>query len=208
MDSNIHNDCILAARIKDNDLEAFETLFNRYKKRLYFFSIRYLSDHVEAEEVVQTVFISVWEHRKSLDESKSVKSYIFKSAVNLIYNFLKKEAVRRKYLDSELRNFEKSANQTYDNIFRDDLEKRINIILSSMPPQQHKIFTMSRSDGYSIETISKKLGVSVRTVENQIYRASKLIKENLKSDIFLIYVILSPFTFLFSPLSSFFSLEA
>lgn len=208
MDSNTHSDYILAVRIKNDDLDAFETLFNRYKKRLYFFSLRYLSDHAEAEDVVQTVFISLWEHRKSLDESRSVKSYIYKSAVNLIYNFLKKEAIRRKYLDSELRNFEKSANQTYDKIFSDDLEKRINIILSSLPPQQHKIFTMSRTDGYSIETISKNLGVSVRTVENQIYRASKLIKESLKSDIFLIYFIITPFTCLLSQLSSFFFPEA
>ncbi len=207
MDSNTHNDCILAARIRNDDLKAFETLFNRYKNRLYFFSLRYLRDHAESEEVVQAVFISVWEHRKSLDESRSVKSYIYKSAVNSIYNFLKKEAIRRKYLDSELRTFERSENQTYDNIFCDDLEKRINHILSFLPPQQYRIFTMSRSDGYSAETISQKLGISVRTVENQIYRASKLIKESLKSDVFLFYFIFFYFMYLPSSLFSLLFLE-
>lgn len=180
MDLKSYSDNILAARIKGDDLVAFKMLYDRYKKKLYYFSLKYLGDHPEAEEVVQNVFISVWEHRKSIDTSRSIKSYIFRSAVNTIYNFLKKEGIRRRYLDSEVNKQDLSINQTYDKLFKDDLEKRLNNILVTLPPQQQKIFILSRSEGYSNDEISQKLGLSVRTVENQIYRATKVIKDNLK----------------------------
>ena len=184
MDNKLVNDNLLASRIRNDSFDAFELLYHRYKKKLYFFSLRYLEDKSDAEEIVQLVFISVWEHRKTLDYTKSVKNYIFKSAVNLIYNFLKKKAIRRRHLEQELQKPEGSANQTYDQIFYKDLEKRIDAIISSLPPQQQRIFNFSRFEGLSHEEIAKKLELSVRTVENQIYRVKKVIKEHLKAEMF------------------------
>lgn len=162
-------------------MEAFEQLFHRYKKKLYYFSLKYIDDTFDAEELVQTVFINLWEHRKSLDESRSVKNYLYKSAVNLIYNNLKRKAVRRNYVNQELSKPEKCVNQTYEQIFYNELEKKIDNILLSLPPQQQKIINFSRFDGLSHEEIAKKLELSVRTVENQIYRATKVLKKQLKA---------------------------
>jgi len=85
-------------------------------------------------------------------------------------------------LEHELLKPERSANQTFDQIFYMDLEKRIDIIIGSLPPQQQKIFNLSRYQGLSHEEIAKKLELSVRTVENQIYRVIKVIKKHLKSE--------------------------
>lgn len=177
------DDDFLAAGIKNDNLEAFELLYHRYKKKLYYFSLRYLKDSAEAEEMVQMVFINVWEHRKTLDETLSVKSYIYRSTVNNIYNCLKKRAVRQNYIDRELQNPERSANQTYEHIYYKDLEKTIGIIISSLPPQQQKIFQLSRIEGLSHEEIASKLELSIRTVENQIYRVTKVLKKQLKADL-------------------------
>jgi len=182
VDNKLIDDNLLASRIRNDNLDAFELLYHRYKKKLYYFSLRYLEDNAEAEELVQMVFISVWEHRKTLDDTKSIKSYIYKSAVNYIYNYLKKKSIRRRYVEQELQKPEGSANQTYDQIFYKDLEKRIDTIITSLPPQQQKIFNFSRFEGLSHEEIAKKLELSVRTVENQIYRVIKVIKKHLKSE--------------------------
>jgi RNA polymerase sigma-70 factor, ECF subfamily len=182
MDGKLTDDNILASRIRNDNLEAFELLFNRYNKKLYYFSLRYLEDTDDAEELVQVVFISVWEHRKMLEHDKSIKNYIYKSAINYIYNYLKKKAIRRRYVEQELKKPERSANQTYDQIFYKDLEKRIDVIVTSLPPHQQKIFNLSRHEGLSYEEIAKKLELSVRTVENQIYRVIKVIKNHLKSE--------------------------
>jgi RNA polymerase sigma-70 factor, ECF subfamily len=178
------DDNSLASRIRDDSLDAFELLYNRYKKKLYYFSLRYLEDPAEAEELVQTVFVSIWEHRKTLDDTRSIKNYLLKSAVNYIYNYLKKKAIKRRYLEQELQKHEGSTNQTYDHIFYKDLEKRIDAIITSLPSQQQKIFNLSRFEGLAHEEIAKKLELSIRTVENQIYRVTRVLKKHLKEELF------------------------
>lgn len=183
MEYNFADDNLLASLIRNDSLEAFKSLYDRYKRKLYSFSLRYLDDNDDAEELVQIVFVGIWEHRRSFDETRSIKSYIYKSAVNNIYNHLKKKAIRSKYIHMELQKPERSANQTYEQIFSKDLEIKIENIIGSLPQQQQKIFVLSRSEGLSNPEIAKKLELSVRTVENQIYRVIKLLKEQLKAEI-------------------------
>ncbi len=183
-DGQNYNDSSLVIRIRNDSREAFKLLYDRYYKKLYYFSLRYLENREEAEEVIQSVYMNVWEHRKSLDETMSVKSYIYKSAINCIYNHLKKKAICSRFVEMELQKGESQAYQTYDQIFFHDLEMSINSIVETLPPQQQKIFQLSRFEGLSHEEIAQKLDISVRTVENQVYRALKIIKSKLKGEIF------------------------
>ena len=114
----------LLQRIRQNDKDAFKSLYKRYSKKIYFFSLKYLGNNVEAEELVQSVFINVWENRISLDANNSVKSYIYKAAVNYIYNYLKKKAVHARYIESEMHKEEKHSNLTYEQVYAHDLENQ------------------------------------------------------------------------------------
>jgi RNA polymerase sigma-70 factor (ECF subfamily) len=181
MDNSRIDDRALVSGIKKNNSEAFGQLYNRYKRIIYYFSLKYLGNPEEAEELVQNVFISLWQHRKLLDEKKPVKSYIYRSVVNGIYNILKKKAIRRKYILEELKKPEGSANP-YEEIFYRDLDEKISSVISSLPESQQKIFNMSRSGGLSTEEIAQKLQISTRTVENQIYRVTKILKIKFRSE--------------------------
>ena len=172
MDIDINSsDNVLVSRIRNDSREAFKLLYNRYNKKIHYFSLRYLG------------FISIWEHRKSLDERMSVKSYIYRSSVNYIYNYLKKKAIRARFIETELQKDEVLSNQTLDQVLLHDLEKSINSIIEKLPPQQKKIFRLSRLDGLSHEKIAQQLDLSVRTVENQIHRALSIIRSKLKDSI-------------------------
>jgi RNA polymerase sigma-70 factor (ECF subfamily) len=173
------NDSILVAGIRNGDKDAFKSLYNRYNKKIYFFSLKYLGNNVEAEELVQSVFINVWENRESLDASNSIKNYIYKAAVNYIYNYLKRKAIRARFIESEINKGESQSNLTYEQVFFHDLEKSINSIVETLPAQQQKIFRLSRYEGLTHKEIARKLDLSVRTVENHIYRTLKLIKDIL-----------------------------
>jgi RNA polymerase sigma-70 factor (ECF subfamily) len=177
------NDEVLASLIRQNDKEAFKLLYNRYSKKIYFFSLRYLCNDIEAEELVQSVFINIWEYRESLDPASSVKSYIYKSAVNYIYNYLKKKAIRARFIESEFNKGEIHSNHTYEQVFFHDLERSVNNIVENLPSQQQKIFHLSRYEGLTTKEIAKKLFLSERTVENQIYRSLKIIKNTLRGAI-------------------------
>jgi RNA polymerase sigma-70 factor (ECF subfamily) len=174
------DDNLLVTRIRKNDKDAFKLLYRRYSKKIYFFSLKYLSDRVEAEELVQTVFINVWLNRDSLDETISVKNYIYKAAVNYIYNYLKKKAIRSRFIESEIKKGEISSDDTYEQVYFHDLERSINSIVETLPSQQQKIFLLNREEGLTQMEIAKKLELSVRTVENQMYRALKTIRTILK----------------------------
>lgn len=182
MISKIENieDNHLVIKIKDDNKEAFNLLYYRYCKKLYYFSLKYLHNSEEAEELVQSVFTSVWIHRKSLDVTLSVKNYIYRSAVNYIYNHLKKKAIRTQFIESELQKGEFQSNQTYDQVFFNDLEESINSIIKTLPSQQQQVFRLSRIESLTHEEIAQKLDISLRTVENHIYRALKIIKNKLK----------------------------
>jgi RNA polymerase sigma-70 factor (ECF subfamily) len=161
----------LLCGIRDNDLSAFEMLYNRYKRKIYAFSLKYLRNRTEAEDLVQNIFINLWEHRQSLDETQSIKNHI--------YNIYKNRAIRTRYLEYEIKRLDQSSNPTYDLVIMHDLESTINNVVTTLPPQQQKIFSMSRGENYSHEEIAKKLDLSVRTVENQIYRTLKVIRKRL-----------------------------
>jgi len=184
------SDSLLVTRIRQNDKDAFRFLYNRYNKKIYFFSLRYFGNNTEAEELVQTVFISVWENRESLDPGNSVKSYIYKSAVNYIYNYLKKRAIHARFIESEIKKGETPSNNTYEQVFFHDLEHSINSAVETLPPQQQKIFKLSHFAGLTHKEIAKRLDLSVRTVENQMYRAVKMLKNNLDRGIFLVLLLL------------------
>jgi RNA polymerase sigma-70 factor (ECF subfamily) len=171
--------------LKNDCQVAFGELFNKYKKKLYYFAQSYLDDNSEAEEVVQSVFVRLWENRATLDETMSVKNFIYKSTVNACYNFLKRKAVRNRFIEHEIMAFDENIDRSYDEIYYHDLKRQIDHIIASLPPQQQQIFQLSRFDGLSHADIATRLNISVRTVENQIYRALKIIKDDLKVELFL-----------------------
>lgn len=186
MINNINSitDDLLVAEIKENNKEAFKSLYDRYSRKIYYFSLRYLGSKEETEELLQSTFINIWQHRKSLDATLSVKDYIFRSAVNYITNYLKKKAVRTRFNESEIHKGEIQSNQTYEQVLLHDLESLINSIVETLPSQQQKIFRLSRYEGLTHKEIASKLGLSVRTVENQMYRVLKVLRKILKADYF------------------------
>lgn len=172
-------DYLLVRRIRNDDKEAFKLLYNRYCKRLYYFSIRCKLNKYDSEELVQSVFISVWERRKFLDDSLEIKSYIYKSATNFIYNSLRKRSIRKRYIESEEHQDEAYSDSTYDQIFLMDLETSISSIIDGLPAMQQQVMKLSRLEYLSHEEIAEKLSISLRTVENHVYRALRTIKQKL-----------------------------
>jgi len=175
-------DDLLVAEIKKDNKEAFKSLYDRYSRRIYYFSLRYLGSKEETEELLQSTFINIWQHRRTLDATRPIKDYIFRSAVNYIINYLKKKAVRTRFNESEIHKGEIHSNHTYEQVFLHDLERSINSIVETLPSQQQKVFRLSRYEGLTNKEIASKLGLSVRTVENQMYRALKVLRTILEDD--------------------------
>lgn len=174
-----YEDSDLISKIQDGSYEAFEILYNRYKKKLYAFSYKYLKNHSDAEELLQVIFVSLWDHRKSLNDSLSVRNYLYRCATNKIYDHLRKIYVHNKFVEHQRINERSDNNTTIDEIYYKDLKESIDLLMEDLPPQQKNIFFLSRYKYLSNKDIAEKLNLSVRTVETQIYNVIKTFKKKL-----------------------------
>ncbi|MDA3818414.1 MAG: RNA polymerase sigma-70 factor [Prolixibacteraceae bacterium] len=164
--------------IKKGDKKSFELLFNAYYNSLCYYALKFLDDYDDAEEVVQDVFITIWEKRSTTVLPLSVRNYLFGSVRNRSLNVLKhKKIVDRHKSDNLKAQLEQSDDELYREI---DLMNKINAHIDALPPRRREIFILSREYGLKYREIAEKLNLSVKTVEAQMGVALKSLRENLK----------------------------
>ena len=174
-----NNDFDIAIKqLQGGSKDAFQLLFDAFGPKIYAFSLSYLKNEADAEELLQDVFLKLWEVRGSLDSSKNIKSFLFKICINLIYDFMRRKNVEQAYFNYCSQN-DISANSTWHDVAYNELLENLKNLVAAMPEQRRRIFQMSKVDGLSNEEIARQLNLSQRTVENQLYRAVSFLKEKL-----------------------------
>jgi len=171
-------DWILA--LKNGDLAAFNELFDRYAKRLYHFSMGYLKSAVDAEEIVQEVFLKIWDNRIELSTLKSFESYLFTIARNGILNTIRKSKSEQAYLNYVKINPEKNVLLDEELDFN-ELERAYHEAIEQLSPRRKEIYLLSKEHSFSNAEIAMKMNISVKTVENQMTSALSEIRRNLRS---------------------------
>jgi RNA polymerase sigma-70 factor (ECF subfamily) len=166
--------------LKEGDAKAFDRLFGRYAKRLYGFAVGYLKSKEEAEEIVQEVFLKIWDNRVELSAQKSLESYLFTIARNGILNTIRKSKSEKVYLNYAKLNPGKDVLLDKELDFR-ELEKAYHIVIEQLPPRRKEIYLLSKAQSLSNAEIAAKLNISVKTVENQMTSALAEIRKNLRS---------------------------
>jgi RNA polymerase sigma-70 factor, ECF subfamily len=178
----LNSDVVLVSRLKESDKPAFELIFNKYNRKLYYFTLGYVHSQVETEEIIQNVFIALWENRDMLNETFSIQNYLYKVTINHIYNYFKHQLVRRRFVEKTIQEETDEDQETLQGILANDLGDILRKYVLELPIRQQVIFQLSRVDGLSHAEIAQRLGLSVRSVENQIYRALKFIRERLNKE--------------------------
>jgi RNA polymerase sigma-70 factor (ECF subfamily) len=164
--------------LKQSNQEAFTTLYKKYWKQVYNFSRLYLTSQSVAEEVVQEVFIKVWESRDFMREGDNFKGLLFIITRNLIFNMHRKNLNEDFYKMTVLSAME-SSYDIEEEIDAKNLSEYIDLLIADLPPRRREIFNLSRKENKSYKEISQLLGVSEKTVENQIGEALKFLRKNL-----------------------------
>jgi RNA polymerase sigma-70 factor (ECF subfamily) len=155
----------------------FEELFKTHYKFLCNAANKILDDRDAAEDVVQEVFLKYWNKREELTAIQSLKSYLYRAAVNTALNKLESNKRTSRLEESE-------AGQTFimdDRIHLNQLESRINDAINRLPPKCRAIFVLSRYEGMKYQQIADHLDISVKTVENQMGKALQIMRDKLKT---------------------------
>ncbi len=158
--------------------QQFEQLFRTEYQNLVAYALRYLPDTDEAEEKVQEVFVKLWENRQSLDIKGSVASYLYASVRNACLNDIKHRDVVQKHKEYILHvGSEIEEEESEEHRMISLLEEAI----STLPDKCQQIFRLNKLEEKKYREIAEELDISVKTVENQMGKALKLIREQMRS---------------------------
>lgn len=177
-----HIDYLAVKNLKQGDVNAFDELYNKYSQRLYNFSVKYLKSAEEAEEVVQEVFLYIWEKKEGLKPDSSFNSYIFTIAYNIIKKYFIKKAQTNAFKDDLIYSLLKQENNLDKIIDYKFLLEKVESIIDALPPRRKEIFVKRNYDGLSVRQIAEELDISPNTVENQLASARKQIQYELKDE--------------------------
>jgi RNA polymerase sigma-70 factor (ECF subfamily) len=177
--------------IRLGDLSAFEMMFKTYYKPLCRYASTFVGDPEDAEEIVQSAFIGIWEKRQNIDITTSVKAYLYRAIRNACLNEIKHQKVKQLYADHELKAGERYAEATDQGTLRGELEEKIKVALLALPEQCRIIFQLSRFEELKYQEIADQLNLSVKTVENQMGKALKIMREQLRDYLPLIAILMN-----------------
>lgn len=170
--------------IQKDDRIAFYNLYERYSKRLYGFVLRYIKQESDAEEIVQEVFIKIWESRNNIDVYSSFESFLFTVAYNAVISLFRKRTTEKKYLEhlKSLQQIDNAPDLT-DEIYFKELNKKVKSLLNELTPRQKEIFQLSREEGLTHDEIAKKLNISLNTVKKHITNTLVFFKSHIDTSL-------------------------
>ena len=189
----IPNDNELVDRLYKGDIEAFDLIYAKYASRLYAFGKKYLGSDIEAEELVQTVFLKLWENHKKLKRELSFKSYLFTIAYNNICKIFRKKYYQEKFIESTLSDSLPYIEETEQSIDYNSVLEKVYQLIEQLPPRQKSVFLKSRNEGLSSKEIAQELGLSSGTVDNYISGALKFIRSRLDTESLPVLLLFSLF---------------
>jgi len=193
--NNISDDIDLVVRLKKGDVGAFDTIYENYSGKLYSFGLKLLKSETEAEELVQSVFLKLWENHKILNPDLSFKSYLFTIAYNDICKYFRRRNYMIKFIDETAYENIVATSDLSEQIDYKSLLERVQRIIDILPERQKTIFIKSRDEGKSSKEIASELGLSPGTIDNYISESLKFIRQRLLSEDFALLVLFSIFIF-------------
>ena len=170
---------ILIHYLKEGNSKAFEKLFLKYWGKLYHFCKRILKDKEESENLVQSIFMEIWENKSRIDEEKSFSGYLFKIAKNKVYNAIRKKVNEQVYKDYILLNTIKHEPSVESEYYSKHLTLTLEKLIDKLPPRRKEIFLLSRNEGQTYREIAKNLNITENTVDTQIRSALDFLREEL-----------------------------
>jgi RNA polymerase sigma-70 factor (ECF subfamily) len=182
--------------------DKFEEMYKTHYKMLRNAAENIIGDNDAAHDVVQEVFLKLWNRKDDATIILNQKAYLFKSVINASITYLENNKSKIRIGDLKI----ESSGSTDSKILVKELEAKIQLALNALPPKCKAIFVLSRFEGLKNKEISEFLGLSLKTVENQMGIALKKMKEDLKPYLtkeFLSLVMTAGFFLLFRVFTGF-----
>ena len=169
--------------------QTIKLLFDELFHQLALSAYRYVNDYGQAEEIVQDIFVKVWQNFDEVGQIKDLKGYLFKAVRNSSINFLKHIKVRQKFIDdSEV--LSSSVEKSHEeNISEEETKKRVHQAVNKLPDNWREAFILSKYDKLKYHEIAEDMNISQKTVEKYISKSLKFLRLELK-DLVLVSIFI------------------
>ena len=172
----------------------FDYLYWKYHQRLLLYTLKFVQRESDALDIVQNVFVAIWENGKYKQKEDLAQAYLFSSVKNGCLNYLKHQKIVRKFEDEtaiKLLEMEAVHYQSGEKslIERENLTQ-INNLVDSLPDIYKEVIVLSRFEGLKNSEIADRLNLPIRTVETRVFRALSALKEKVSQKSFFTLLFL------------------
>ena len=187
----MQTDSELLVKIRAGDIRSFERVFQLYAENLVRYATTLVKNSDDAEDIVQQLFVALWDKKGIPDVSGSLKGYLYRSVYNSSLNKLKQLKVRESYATDMTYISDGQSAAADEHVEHKETAKRIEAAIEELPEQCKLIFKMSRIEQLKYQEIADQLGLSVKTVEAQMGKALKHMRTRLKDYLpaFILYLL-------------------
>jgi RNA polymerase sigma-70 factor (family 1) len=173
-----HEQSVLLS-LQKGDNDAFMALYNHYHGPLYHYVLRFVKSPAIAEDILQDVFLKIWEIKSRINPELSFKAYLYRICRNSVFKLLKKMAVDEN-LRVEVMQFTQSVADADLKLLWQQYEAILQTAINNLSPQRQKVFRLCREEGKTYEQVADELGISRNTVKEHMVLAMKLIREHFE----------------------------
>lgn len=170
----------LLVSLKQSCEPSFNCIYNYYAKPLYKKVNSIIKDEAKSEEIIQDLFIKVWQKREEIDPNRSFKSFLYTIASNLAYDYLRKVACDKRLTSQLLLNATDCYLHIEEDINLKEAELKLKEAIDNLPYQQKQVFTLCKLEGKSYDETSMILGIATSTVNSHMVKSSRHVKAYLQ----------------------------
>lgn len=146
---------------------------------MFYFALGLLKDKEISRDLVQEVFVKLWEKRSQVDPNRNFDNYVFTIAYNSVRKYFRNKSIETKAMEHLLKNSPDFIEGFDATVIYNELLELASKTIENLPPKRKIVYKLSRQEGMKIKEIASKLNISTRTAENHLAKALKYLKEEL-----------------------------
>lgn len=166
-------------RLSRGDEQAFARIYHSYKNLIGYRLLRLLKSETLVEEVMQDVFLKVWEHRSSIDINRSFKSYLYRITENMVIDLFRRAKKERSILEEIIAGNTELYTHIEEAIFKKEHASLLDQLIAQLPVQRKKIFIACKLEGKSYQEVAKEFGIATTTVNDHLQKGMHYLRSKL-----------------------------
>jgi len=176
-----HNDIALLSQLARGGKAAFTQLYLRYSATVYNALMLYIKDEHEADDLLQNIFIKVWERRERMDSIQDIESYLFIMARNTVLNHIKRRAVEENARSALRNRLPDLADATDSRLLELEYKRALQEAIDALPAQQKQAYLLATEELLAHDDIAARMGISKFTVKKHLELARKSVRAHINA---------------------------